>query len=230
MRVVAFPHAGGGCASFVRQANDVPTWIDLETLNLPGRQARFGQPLRTDLAALVTELVDSCAGRSEPYLFFGYCSGALLAYCVACGLRERNAPMPRRLVVGSAKPPHLFTAPSLGELDSELLWKVLVRYQAVPPDLAVMPEIRELAEPAVRADFGLVASYRHIPKPSLPVPITVLAGDQDDWITQDDIRAWAQYSTREVVARRLPAGHWFMEEDPAASVAELVAEATAADT
>jgi surfactin synthase thioesterase subunit len=228
MRIAAFPSPGGGCAAFAQQAKAMPAWLELETLNLPGRQARFDEPFRTDLGGLVAELVDSCAERREPYLFFGYCSGALLAYCVARGLGERGATMPRRLVVGAAKPPHSCDAPSLGDLGSDELWDVLVRHQAVPPDFAARPGAREFVEPVMRADFGLVASYRHVPAPPLPLPVTVLVGDRDEWVTQDDIRGWADYSSMEITVSRLPAGHWFMEEATTASVAVLVSEAAAA--
>jgi surfactin synthase thioesterase subunit len=224
---VAFPHAGGGCAAFAQHAKAMPDWLRLVTLNLPGRQARFSEPLRTDMAALTAELAAYWAPRAERCLFFGYCSGALLAYRVTCLLRDHGATMPRRLVVGAYKPPHLATGESLADLGSQALREVLVENQAVPPQLSSHPEVWELNEPVVRADLALVAGYRQAQDPPLPIPITVLVGEHDRWLAPEDISAWAQYTTRGLDVHRLPTGHWFMQEDPQASAAALVAEAAA---
>lgn len=225
--VAAFPHAGGGCAAFAEHARAMPDWAQITTLSLPGRQARFGEALRTDLETLTAELAAYWANRAARCLFFGYCTGALIAYRVACLLRDHGATMPRRLAVGSCKPPHLATGASLADLDSDTLRKVLVEYQAIPPQLSDNPEMWELSEPIVRADLALVAGYRHAEASPLPITITVLVGERDDWLTPADVSGWGRYTTQPLEIRRLPAGHWFMHEDPAASTAALVAEATA---
>lgn len=202
----------------------------MATLNLPGRQARFDEPLRTDLHGLTTELAQWCAQCTEPFLFFGYCSGALLAYCVARLLHAQHAVLPRRLIVGSFQPPHRAQVPSLTGLSSSRLWEILAGHQAVPPALADHPEfaeLRELSEPVLRADFELVGGYRHTSAPPLPIPITVLVGEQDRWISDDDIAAWADYTSAGLSVCRMPGGHWFMEKDPAGSTAALVEQAAA---
>ena len=206
----------------------MPDWLELVTLNLPGRQARFGQPLRTELGPLTTELAEYWAGRKAPRVFFGYCSGAVLAYSVARALHERGAALPGRLVVGSYKAPHLVAGSPLAGLDPETFWEALVANQAVPPGLAAHDELRKLSEPVLRADLALAAGYGQTSPRPLPIPITVLVGDRDSWLAADDVAAWAQYTTECAEVRHLPAGHWFMEEDPAAAVAVLTAEAAAA--
>jgi surfactin synthase thioesterase subunit len=224
--MVAFPQAGGGCSVFAQHARAMPDWLELMTLNLPGRQARFGESLLTDIDVLTAELTAYWAQREGPFLFFGYCSGALLAYCVARDLQERMAVMPRALVVGSYKAPHLSTEAPLAEEDSEALWKVLAKNHAVPPQLSREPDLWALAEPAIRADMALVAGYRHISSPPLQIPIAAIVGSEDDWLS-DAAETWAPYTAQGFSIRRLQAGHWFMEEAPQASVTALVAEAAA---
>jgi surfactin synthase thioesterase subunit len=225
MTIAAFPQAGGGCAAFARQAKGLPDWLGMMTLNLPGRQARYGEPLRTDIGPLAEELAAYWAEHPKPFVFFGYCSGALLAYRVTCVLRERGADMPRRLIVGSYKAPHLISMRRLLNIDSERFWETLIVNQAVPPQVAEHPELRKLSEAVVHADLMLVAGLGHESAPPLPIPITVLAGDQDQWITPDDLSAWARYTTSGIDVRRLRAGHWFMEEAPQAAIEALAAAA-----
>lgn len=205
----------------------MPDWLEMVTLNLPGRQARFGEPLRTDIDSLVTELTEYWGNRPAPSILFGYCSGALIAYCVACRMQDCGAAMPKRLVVGSYKPPHCASTGPLADLESDVFWRFLIANNAVPPQVAAHSQFRDLSEAVVRADLALTGGYRHKPRPPLPIPITMLVGDQDRWITPDDVAAWAEYTTQGFELRNLPAGHWFMEEAPAASTAAIIAEAAA---
>jgi surfactin synthase thioesterase subunit len=225
MTLLAFPQAGGGCSAFARHSREMPDWLEMRTLNLPGRQARFSEAPRTDLRSLVADLVADCAQYTMPYLTFGYCSGALLAYLVARGLRESGAALPRRLVIGSYSAPHLISITPLDALNSEQLWKVLVDYQAVKPQLASHAELRAVSEPVIRADLGLIGQYRHIPSEPLPVPITVLAGEKDDWELARDFASWQRYTTHDIRGRSIRAGHWFMDENPLASSEALIIEA-----
>ena len=223
--IAAFPRAGDGCAAFAKQAKDMPYWLELVTLNLPGRQARFGEPLRTDIHALTVELTEYWEGRPPPSVFFGYCSGALIAYCVACRMQDLGAAMPRRLVVGSYKAPHCASSRSSANLDFNAFWEVLLSNNAIPSQISSNSELRKVSETVIRGDLALAAGYRHKPRPPLPIPITMLIGDKDSWISSDDVAAWREYTTEGFEVRSLPTGHWFMEENPAASIAAIIAEA-----
>jgi surfactin synthase thioesterase subunit len=225
VRLLAFTAAGGGVSSFARQASQLPDWLEMRTLNLPGRQARFDEPMVTDVDRLVAELSAACAELAGPYLMFGYCSGALIAYLVARELAGRGETLPQRLIVGSYPPPHLVSTPELAVLDSDTLWRVLVEQKAVPSELAEEPELRAMAEPILRGDLGLISSYRHERATPLPVPITVLTGERDGSLADGAVDGWDGYSTAPLRTVSLAASHWFMEEDPAAGVAALVHEA-----
>src|ERR1022692_1266722 len=60
-RLLAFTAAGGGVSSFAGQASQLPDWLEMRTLNLPGRQARFDEPMCTDVDRLLAELLAACA-------------------------------------------------------------------------------------------------------------------------------------------------------------------------
>jgi medium-chain acyl-[acyl-carrier-protein] hydrolase len=225
MAVAAFPAAGGGCSAFARHARVMPDWLDLITLNLPGRQARFGQPARTEINGLAKELAEYLSNYPKPFLFFGYCSGSVLAYRVACDLVDGGVTRPERLVVGSYGAPHLGSPELIADLDSDALWEVLSASNAVPPQFRDHPDLRSFGEAAVRGDMKLTASYQHTVREPLPIPITVIAGEKDSWISSDVISAWRGYTSQDFDVRYLPAGHWFMEEDVATSAASIVVAA-----
>jgi surfactin synthase thioesterase subunit len=211
VRLYAFPHAGGGPGSLAQLAAELPASIELWALNLPGRQSRLAEPCRTDLAPLVAELAAEVAGSAQPFALFGYCGGALLAYLVARHVQ------PCHLVVSSFAAPDLALIPRrLPTLPSELFWKAILDEGGVPNELAERTGLRPVFEPALRADFGLYASYRHNhdDSPPLDIPITVLHGRADTSLTRGSLLGWQRQSTYPVKLREVDAGHWLVEEAP----------------
>src|SRR5919201_1651191 len=54
--VVCIPNAGAGASVFRTWSRDLPTWVDVVAIQLPGRESRFHEPLRHDMHGLVGEL------------------------------------------------------------------------------------------------------------------------------------------------------------------------------
>lgn len=224
-RLVVFPHAGGGPASVAGLRELLPSHIELWSVNLPGRQARLHEPPRTDLAGLVDDLATALAANDGPApALFGYCSGALTAYLVSRRLHQLARP-PARLLVGSAAAPDVANPPRrLHLLPAELLWDRLVDFGGVPAELAANTDLRPVLEPALRADFGLQAGYRHTPAAPLPTPITVLHGKHDRSLSRGGLLGWRRQSTTRPVLRELDASHWLVEDAPAELTAAIVDE------
>jgi surfactin synthase thioesterase subunit len=219
-RMYGFPHAGAGCAQLAGFAKSLHQHgIAVWSANLPGRQARLGEPARTDFTTLADELTDALAaelGRRPapgPYLLFGYCGGALLAYGVLRRLRDRSLPLPARLVVASYEAPDIARRPySLARLPSAALWSYLTETGGVPPDLGTNAKLRDLAEPAIRADFTMLGGYRHEPGLPLPVPITVCHGGEDQETRRGALLGWRRHSTYPIDLRAVDGGHWLVED------------------
>ncbi|GAA3033226.1 thioesterase II family protein [Streptosporangium longisporum] len=246
IRLYAFPNAGSGPASLTGLAERFPDEVEVWGLNLPGRQARLAEPPPDDLDALVDALArDLLATAREPYALFGYCSGALLAYLVCRRLAELApspgsgpgpgsvsgaAPgpgsVPVRLLVGSfAAPDVTLLLRRLPSLPSWLFWDQLIELGGVPAEVAEREVLRPLLEPALRADFGMLAGYRHRPGPPLPTPITVLYGSRDGSVSRGGLLGWRRQSARPLSLRELEASHWLAEEVPdllAAVIAEEI--------
>ncbi|MEU7898415.1 alpha/beta fold hydrolase [Nonomuraea sp. NPDC049152] len=222
--LVTFPHAGGGPSSLNELAAHFPPEVGLWAVNLPGRQARLAEAPRTDLGGLVDDLARDLAGWREPYTLFGYCSGALLAYLVCRRVVELGG-APERLVVASFAAPDV--APllrRLPSLPSWLFWEQLIELGGVPPELAEREALWPVLEPALRADFGLLAGYRHRVAPPLPIPVTVLYGTRDGSLSRGGLLGWRRHSARRPVLRALDTTHWLAEEAPGPLAAVIVEE------
>ncbi len=220
VRLVIFPHAGGGPATLTGFAELLPASVQPVALNLPGRQARLTEAPRTDLAGLVGELARALADAMRPpvpYALFGYCSGALLAYLVCRRLDGlTGGHPPARLLPGSFAAPDIAPVPRrLHGLPSEQFWARLTDFGGIPPELAELVDLRPVLEPALRADFGLLAGYRYAPGPPMATPVTVLYGEGDTSLTRGALLGWRRHtrSRPELVALR--ASHWLLDEAPA---------------
>jgi surfactin synthase thioesterase subunit len=211
--VYALPQAGAGATAFVGcsdlLAPDVAVW----GLNLPGRQARFTEPPCSELEPLVCKLSDA-VGRADPWLLFGYCSGALLAFLVARRLRATGRPLPTGLIVASYPAPDLAKPPTaLHTLPPDEFWREVISYRGVPDTVAAQPDFRDIFEPALRADYELLAGYRYADEPPLAVPVTVLVGDRDPVLLPADVQAWRRHTDAAFEVRTVPGGHWLLDGD-----------------
>jgi surfactin synthase thioesterase subunit len=216
-RLYVFPHAGAGPGALATLAEHLPEHVEPWALNLPGRQARLAEPPRTDLDPLVAALVDdlATAGGERRRVFFGYCGGSLLAYLAA-----RGCP-PDLLVIGSYAAPDVARIPRRMHLLAEHeFWETLLEQGGVPAELA-RPDLRPIFEPTLRADFALYAAYHHVPVPPLDVPIVVLHGCSDTGLRRGGLLGWRRQSTAPVELAAVDAGHWLVDEAPAAVAAAL---------
>jgi surfactin synthase thioesterase subunit len=223
--LLAFPHAGAGCAQLAELARLVTPEIQVWSANLPGRQARLAEPPRTGLDALVTELAAAAVTvlADRPYQMFGYCAGTLTALLVARALRDHGVP-PRRLIVASAEAPDIAWRPRrLANHPSDRLWELLAEQGGVPPAMAADERMRSVAEPAVRADFAMIARYRLRPDLPLASPIIVCHG-RDDGIRRGALLGWRRQSTAPAQLRELPGGHWLLDESCAELAKVILAE------
>ena len=107
-RLICFPYAGGGASAFKDWVDATPEHIELCIVQLPGREERLGEPLMTNMAALVDALThEIVASTDRPFAFLGHSMGAIVSYEVACQLRAKGATQPKHLFVSARAAPHL---------------------------------------------------------------------------------------------------------------------------
>jgi surfactin synthase thioesterase subunit len=228
LRVLALPQAGAGVAAFAECAELLGPDIAMYGLNLPGRQARFAEPVRTELGALIDDIaegIDPDLLAPLPYLLFGYCSGALLAYVLADALRARNLPAPAGLVVASYPSPGLVRpATTLHTLPTDEFWAEIASYGGFPVLLAEQPDFREIFEPALRGDYELLAGYQPVDRAPFDFPVTVACGRRDPVHDPAALLAWRRHTTGRFALELIDGDHWLLAGTEA-SLAELLTAA-----
>ena len=162
LRLIGFPHAGGGASSFFSWGAGLADFgIEMRAVQYPGRETRFGEACISDAALLVRAIVyhwEEIAGAG-PVALFGHSMGAVLAYEVAAELARQSAGFqPVRLFVSGHQAPALpYRAPHLRAVaDAELIPAVARHFGGIPAELQDNPDIAEVIRPILRADLTLV--------------------------------------------------------------------------
>ncbi|MEN3305240.1 MAG: hypothetical protein V7603_1442 [Micromonosporaceae bacterium] len=219
--VYAFPQAGGGVTTFAALAGRLAPEVCLWALNLPGRQARFLQPPRTDLDPLLSDLAADLAVRT-PGTLLGYCSGALLAFLLARRLRDCGRPPPTALVAVSYPAPDRAAPPrGLHTLGADEFWREIMSYRGVPAKVSGQPDFRQIFEPALRADYALLAGYEYTGAAPLDAPVAVIHGRADPVLGGPDVGGWRAHTRAGFQILTVPGDHWLLDGDPDAVAAAV---------
>jgi surfactin synthase thioesterase subunit len=214
--VVLVPHAGAGPTNLRPLEQLLPDDWGVFALALPGRELRLAEPPDWDLADVARQAAQAMSvlmeavPESVPLLVAGQCSGAWLAHAILARGGRRLQERCRALLVVAQSPWDAPRSPNVLPEDSDALWAHLLASGNTPPDVAADEEIREMLEPAIRADYRAVARFPADAEP-LGCPIVAIAGDRDPTLESMRLPGWARY-TRCLRTVGVPSGHLPMQQ------------------
>ncbi|MBV2235475.1 MAG: alpha/beta fold hydrolase [Sterolibacterium sp.] len=220
LRLYCFPYSGGNAVAFVPWQRELAPAIELCAVQLPGRGARYAEPVYTafnDLIAALTAVVQQCQAQSPlPFAFYGHSLGALMAFELACHHHAHGLPLPGQLLLSGCNPPPLPTPmPCLHQLPDDELIQRLRSYEGTPEEILGNRELMALLLPTIRADFALGADYQRrydVRRPTLPMPLSVLAGRSDPHVTVERLREWQRTTHGRYQEHWFDGGHFFIQK------------------
>ena len=216
MRLFCFPHAGGGASLFRLWNEGLPETVEVCGAQLPGRESRWKEPLMARLDALVDAFVTAVEPRLDvPFALYGHSMGALLAFEIARELRRRKLPDPRILLVSGRRAPDLPAgAPPIRELSDDAFVEAMVRqYDGIPEAIRRDREMLQIFLPMLRADIGVIETYRWREEMPLQCPITVFAGLEDRSVDFQQLVAWRKFTMGAFRIEFFPGGHFFLQTE-----------------
>jgi surfactin synthase thioesterase subunit len=229
VRLFCLPYAGGGASTFRDWQQAFGDDVEVQPVQLPGRENRIGEDPRFTIA----DVAAAVAGRADrPYAIYGHSMGGRVAFEVVRELRRTGGPLPLRLYVGGARAPHVDDASlfdGLSRVDDDELLRRLGDGGGLPAGVLEHPELVELLLPLLRADFERVDGYRYTPGEPLPVPIVAFHGRFDRAVSRAQSAAWERHTAAGFALHEFDGGHFFPQERLRELAAAIRADLAAAD-
>ena len=213
MRLFCFPFAGGGASAYRSWAAAMPAHVELQAVQLPGRETRFSEPALRDLDGVLASLVPALASHwDKPFVFFGHSLGALLAFEAARALRRRGLPLPLHMFLSGRRAAHVpLDRRAYHDLpEDELVAEIKKMNDAASP-MFDHPELLALALPTLRADFALHDTYSYRPEAPLDIDFSVFGGLADHTTDTAVLKDWQSLSSKATKISLFPGGHFFID-------------------
>ncbi|HEX2254453.1 MAG TPA: alpha/beta fold hydrolase [Thermoanaerobaculia bacterium] len=228
VRLYCFPYAGGSASVYRTWARDLPQEIEVVPVQLPGRESRIRERPLTSMDELVAALDEGLGpqlDRAEPpFAFFGHSMGAIAAFELA--RRRRDA--------GRSEPVHLFASahsapqvpdpePPIHDLPNPRFRERLRELNGTPAEVLDHPELMDLVEPLLRADFRINETYEYHPGEPLSAPLTIFGGAEDGEVPRERLAPWSEVTRGASTLRILPGDHFFLTGPARAELLRLIA-------
>jgi medium-chain acyl-[acyl-carrier-protein] hydrolase len=215
LRLFCFPYAGTGASIFNNWWHNLPSEIEVCTVQLPGRENRWKEPLFASLLPLVETLVPILKPYLQlPFAFFGHSMGALLTFELARELRRQNLPTPVHLCVASRRAPQVLAShPPMHLLPTDEFIEKVRFVNGTSEAILQSSKWTNFLLPILRKDLGLCETYTYTDEAPLNCPISAFGGNSDRVVRLDEIAAWQVQTSSNFKLRMFAGNHFFLHQE-----------------
>lgn len=212
LRLICFPYAGGTPSVYRGWDARLGEGVQVIPVLLPGRGLRMREVPYTAMRPLARDIAEALVERelAHDYALFGHSMGALLAYEVACELRERGHGEPLHLFVSGSRAPHLYGDRDDRTLSDADLRQLVRALGGLGDDRSIGSAYLERRLPVLRADLTVCEEYRWIPRPPLGCPMTAFSATRDPIAAQSAVEAWRSYTSGSLLHHHVEGDHFFL--------------------
>lgn len=221
-----FPFVGGAAGVFRPWGPYLGDRIEVQALQLPGRERRLNDPLVDTLGGLIDAIAPAFEDLDTPFVFFGHSMGGMVAFELARELRRRKGPMPSLIFASACSAPQIpdYVVPPRSQQSEDEIVAELRRLNGTKEELLGHEELRRIILPALRADFNIVDLYRYEHEPPLDCPIIALGGMHDAGLTVEMLSGWQLQTTRGFDLQMFNGDHFYLDACRDALLATLARE------
>nr|WP_320012245.1 alpha/beta fold hydrolase [uncultured Desulfobulbus sp.] len=217
--LICLPYAGGNsCLLFRQWQRSAEKGLRIHPVALPGRDRYFHLAPLADMPSMLNWLDREVTPLlTGDFALFGHSMGAVVAYAYALNLQAANRTGPRHLFVSASTPPSTPRTHQLHKKTSEQMRQYLKEYDPKGYCFDEHPELWEVFEPVLRADFQLVETYvPPVGERTIDCPITALCGTRDTVVDATTMAGWRSHTSGAFAAISMEGGHLFLRDNPLA--------------
>ena len=229
LRLFCFAYAGGSAHVFRSWPDYLNTAIEVCAIQLPGRGARFKEPLLDSMDLILNELEAAIEpyveqGLSLPYAFFGHSMGASIAFELCRRIQAKKLPLPQQLIVSGRRAPQLPLEDGrvmIHQLPKLEFIERLRKLNGTPDELLQHDDLMNLMEPVLRCDFKVIETWRYHTGQKLKLPVSVFSGQNDEHLDEQALAAWQEQSVFPCEFYRFPGDHFYLHTSEQILLAKL---------
>jgi medium-chain acyl-[acyl-carrier-protein] hydrolase len=228
-RLFCMPFAGGGVAPYRQWFRSLPDDIEVQAVQLPGRESRLREAPLPSIHAMVEAVLPAIEAASDlPFAIFGHSMGALMAFELTHALEQNGDRAPERLFVSARRAPdEPDPRPPVHALpESQFLDELQERYGAIPDAVRSEPELLELLLPVLRADIRAVELYEPTPGAVVRCPVDIYGGNADTHPRPAQLPFWSRLVAQPVRIRLFDGDHFYLNSQREALTADIAARWT----
>jgi surfactin synthase thioesterase subunit len=213
LTLFTLPCAGASAAMYLRWRRRLPSWAQIQPIELPGRGGRLHEASEETFEALVDLLVDELeASPPQRYALFGHSMGGLLAFGIAHSLYKRKRLLPVALLISACAAPSRQDWRRYANKNTEAaLIGDLRKQNGTPEEVFESDELLSMTLSLLRADYRVCGSFRYEELPPLPIPMHVFGGRADE-IHESKLEAWQCESSKDFSLDWFEGGHFFLRQ------------------
>jgi medium-chain acyl-[acyl-carrier-protein] hydrolase len=214
LRLFCLPYAAGSARIFRGWRHDLPGFVDVRPLELPGHGRRSREEPIGELEPIMADLLGQVLRTADrPLAILGYDYGALLGFELAHRLEHRHGIVPAHLFVAAMRAP-VWPRPvePVSEMSEDRFKELLGSAGAGDNcgDLLDIDSLMDFAVRVLRADFRVADNYPYEPEKSVSCPITAFRGRDDAGVSGQSVEAWSVCTTGAFRRHEMPGGHYFL--------------------
>jgi medium-chain acyl-[acyl-carrier-protein] hydrolase len=212
VRLFCFHHSGGGASTYYPWVEHISPHIELISIQLPGRENRFTEPLTNNLQDIICNLTEEFHPYTDkPFFVFGHSLGALISFEFIQVIHKLYSIFPMHMIVSAARAPHLpFRMKHLSQLEDKELKEKLIIYNGIDERILHNDELLRLFLPIIKNDFSISENYHSKDSKPFPFDILALSGAQDPTVTQEEIIGWKEHTTGKFEYLSFQGGHFYI--------------------
>jgi len=212
MRLFGFPYAGGTGSIFNSWPSQLPQFVEVCPVHLPGREPRFRERPFTRLAPLVESLAEGILPLlDKPFAFFGHSMGALIGFELIRFLQKEYQPGPFHFFASGCSAPQMRRRiRPIHHLPEPELVRELRRLDGTPKLVFEHAELMSLMIPIMRADFEISETYSYSSQSLLNCAITAFGGSRDKSVSRWKLAGWRHQTNSHFSRYMFPGDHFFL--------------------
>ena len=217
IKLFCIPFAGGSATIYCKWKKYLDKNIELIPVELPGRGGMFDKGCIEDFNELLkyvyNEIYYEINNFDGDYCILGHSMGALITYELEQAIEKTNIKKPLELFISGRYTPDINKNKDLCLLEDKEFEKEILGMGATSEEVFNNKSLRDMFLPILRADFKVLHSYEYEEREKLNCNISILYGEEDKQISEDEILKWNRFTNCNCSFYRFKGGHFYINDD-----------------